>query len=125
LKGILHLAAPFVQKLYNTSSHGSLPQKHHTTENPLKRVVDNTSFEKNCELFVSGKWLNFDDLWKDFPGSFNILLPQVIPNGERYRSVVFEDTFHHGKSYYKLVNCSNASSHKNISFYNLRVYNEQ
>jgi hypothetical protein len=52
LKDILHLAAPFLQKLYNTSSCTSLTQKHHTAENPLKRDVNRTLFEKNCELFI-------------------------------------------------------------------------
>jgi hypothetical protein len=42
LKGVLHLTAPFVQKLYNTSSCASLPHKHHTAENPLKRDVNRT-----------------------------------------------------------------------------------
>jgi hypothetical protein len=52
LKGIFHLAVPLVQKLYMTRAGASPPQKHHTGENPLKRDVDRTSFEKCCEFFV-------------------------------------------------------------------------
>jgi hypothetical protein len=48
-KDISHLAAPFFEKLYKTSSHESPSQKHHTAENPLKRDKDRTLFEKNRE----------------------------------------------------------------------------
>jgi KRAB domain-containing zinc finger protein len=73
LKGILNLAAPFVQKLYMTIACASSLQRDHTAENPLKRDMDRTLFEKHCEFFMSGKWFNFNDLWKDFSVFFDLL----------------------------------------------------
>jgi KRAB domain-containing zinc finger protein len=98
LKDILHMAATLVQKLYMYEACASLAQKDHTAENPVKCVMDRTSFEKHCEFFVSGKWFNCNDLWKDFPALFELLKPQVISNGERPNSAQLDDTFHHGKS---------------------------
>jgi KRAB domain-containing zinc finger protein len=74
LKDILHLATPLVQKLYMSRVCTSLPQKHHTAENLLKWDMDRTSFEKSCEFFVSGKWFNCNDLWKDFSAYFEAQL---------------------------------------------------
>jgi hypothetical protein len=38
-------------------------------------------------FFVSGKWFNCNDCWKDFPALFDLLKPQVIPNVERPNTV--------------------------------------
>ncbi|XP_073914543.1 zinc finger protein 416-like [Castor canadensis] len=123
LKDILHMAAALVQKLYMYGACASLAQKDHTEENPLKCIMDRTSFEKHCEFFVSGKWFNCNDLWKDFPTLFDLVKPQVISNGERPNRAQLEDMFHHGKSCSRLVKSSKAISYKNVAFCNPRIHN--
>jgi KRAB domain-containing zinc finger protein len=85
--------------------------------------MDRTSLEKMCEFFVSGKLFNCNDLWKDFPTLFDLPKPQVISNNERTNDSELEETFNHGKGFSRFVNSSKISSHKNVTFYNLRIHN--
>jgi hypothetical protein len=88
------------------------PQKHHTAETVLEKDMDRASFKKHCELFVSGKWFNCNDLWKDFPALFDHLQLQIIPSSAGPNNAEFEETLNHGESYSRLVTPANLSAIK-------------
>jgi hypothetical protein len=127
LKHILHLTAPPVQRFCLFVTCADLPQhqNHKSAEKTLKRDIDWTSFLKSFEFCESGKQLNCEDLWKDYPDLLELLWLQVIPNTEKPNYSEFGEAHHHGKSDYKLFECRKVSNHKNMIFHNLRIYTEK
>jgi KRAB domain-containing zinc finger protein len=112
LKDVFHLADPPVQKLNLSVSSASLPQhqKHHTAEKSLNRDVVWKIFQKIYEFCSPGKTSNFKALWENFPALLDFLHTQIIADGEEPNSSVFEEPFHHGKSYGTLYKCIKVSS---------------